>query len=78
MSIEELAKKADALSKRFDALDKRKEMNERYWSYRAPRPPTVGELPAGAFKGTQEQFSQLSPGMRREIQRQAERANAKK
>ncbi len=48
--------------------------SESYWSFRAERPPTVDELPPGAFKGTQKEFSSLSPGMRREIERQALRA----
>ena len=53
--------------------------DESYWTYKpASRTPTVDELPPGAFRGTQEQFSQLSPGMRREIERQALRAAARK
>jgi hypothetical protein len=45
-----------------------------FWTYQSDTPtPTVDQLPAGAFAGTQEQFEQLSPGMRREIERQAKR-----
>jgi hypothetical protein len=45
-----------------------------FWSYQASSPtPTVADLPAGAFNGTDEQFSQLSPGMRREILRASTR-----
>jgi hypothetical protein len=48
--------------------------NEAYWTYQAATPtPTVNDLPAGAFKGTQAQFETLSPGMRREILRAAQR-----
>jgi len=43
---------------------------ERYWTYRAPPTPNVVDLTAGTFAGTQEQWEQLSPGMRREIARQ--------
>jgi len=49
------------------------ETNEEYWSYLAPRPPRVDELPAGTFTGTQDDWQKLSPGMRREIARQAEK-----
>jgi hypothetical protein len=40
-----------------------------FWSYQAPEPPKVSELPKGAIKEgtTQAQFEQLSPGMRREM-----------
>jgi len=55
------------------------EADEKYWTYKASSPtPHVSQLPAGAFKGSQDDFSRLSPGMRREIQRQAERDAAKK
>lgn len=45
---------------------------ESYWSHKAPPTPTVNELPPGAFSGTQREFESLSPGMRREIKRQAD------
>lgn len=48
---------------------------ESYWSTKAPPTPTVTDLPPGAFKGTEKDFSSLSPGMRREIERAAARAN---
>jgi len=43
---------------------------EDYWTFRAPPTPDVADLPVGTFAGTQEQWEQLSPGMRREIARQ--------
>lgn len=44
----------------------------KYWTYHSNEPtPTVADLPPGVFKGTQHQFEQLSPGMRREILRSA-------
>jgi len=48
-----------------------------FWSYQAGRVPRVDDLPPGAFKGTQEQFEQLSPGMRREIERYAKQRLAR-
>lgn len=42
-----------------------------FWTYQAETPPTVDQLPPGAFNGTQAEFEQLSPGMRREIARTA-------
>jgi hypothetical protein len=46
-----------------------------FWSYQASETtPHVSELPEGTFKGTQQEFEQLSPGMRREIARQAKRS----
>ena len=49
-----------------------------FWSYiPASRTPTVDDLPAGAFRGTQGEFESLTPGMRREIERRAIRAAAK-
>ena len=48
--------------------------DESYWTWKAASPtPTFGELPAGCFKGTQQQFESLSPGMRREILRDHQR-----
>jgi hypothetical protein len=42
--------------------------DERYWTYRAGTlTPSFGELPNGAFNGTQKAWESLSPGMRREI-----------
>lgn len=44
--------------------------DEKYWSYQSSFPtPSFGELPEGCFKGTEAQWHQLSPGMRREIVR---------
>jgi hypothetical protein len=40
-----------------------------FWSYQAPDTPSVSDLPKGAFKGTQQEFESLSPGMRRELAR---------
>jgi len=58
-----------------DAMTRRK-TPQSFWSYQASEPtPTVAELPAGAFSGTQEQWEQLSPGMRREITRQARKSS---
>jgi hypothetical protein len=46
-----------------------------FWSYQSSEPtPHVSELPAGWFKGTQTEWEQLSPGMRREIARQAKKS----
>lgn len=51
---------------------------EKYWTYKVDEPtPTVAELPKGAFKGSQGDFEKLSPGMRREIQRTAQKLDAK-
>ncbi len=48
---------------------------ESYWTYKTGPTPTLADLPKGAIaEGTTEaQFSSLSPGMRREIARQAEK-----
>ena len=46
-----------------------------FWSYQSDTPtPRVEDLPPGAFKGTQDDFEKLSPGMRREIARSATKA----
>lgn len=51
---------------------------ESYWTAKVAQPtPTVAELPKGAFKGSQSDFGKLSPGMRREILRTAEKQAAK-
>lgn len=43
-----------------------------FWSYQASSPtPSIHDLPEGTFKGTQREWESLSPGMRREIARQA-------
>ena len=43
---------------------------ESYWTYKPDSPtPSFCELPEGCFKGTEAQWFQLSPGMRREIVR---------
>lgn len=44
--------------------------DESYWTWKAASPtPAFGALPTGCFKGTEQQFYSLSPGMRREILR---------
>jgi hypothetical protein len=49
-----------------------KQTPKSFWTYQSSEPtPRVDELPAGTFIGTQEQWEQFSPGMRREIARQA-------
>lgn len=50
---------------------------EKYWTVKAGPTPTVADLPKGAFKGGQSAFESLSPGMRREIARTAEKLAAK-
>lgn len=48
--------------------------DESYWTYKASIPtPGFDALPAGCFKGTQQQFESLSPGMRKEIVRDFKR-----
>jgi hypothetical protein len=43
---------------------------EKYWTYQSSFPtPSFEELPEGCFGGTEAQWFQLSPGMRREIVR---------
>lgn len=43
---------------------------ESYWTYQSAFvTPTFEELPEGCFRGTEAQWHQLSPGMRREIVR---------
>ena len=45
-----------------------------YWTYEAPPTPTHAEaVEAGAFKGTEAEWHQLTPGMRREIVRTAKK-----
>lgn len=44
--------------------------DEKYWMYQSSFPtPSFDELPDGCFRGTEAQWFQLSPGMRREIVR---------
>lgn len=50
---------------------------EKYWTYQAGAIPEVSDLPPGAFAGDDKAFNSLSPGMRREIHRQALRKAAK-
>lgn len=48
--------------------------DESYWTYRAgTQTPDYSELSEGTFKGTRKQWESLSPGMRREIARDARR-----
>lgn len=49
-----------------------------FWTYQAGETPTVSDLSPGYFKGTQADFEKLSPGMRREILRTAQKQEAKK
>lgn len=44
---------------------------EKYWTYQAGDIPEVDDLPPGTFRGTEKDWQSLSPGMRREIYRQA-------
>lgn len=44
---------------------------ESYWTYKAPDTPEFSDLPEGAFVGDEQGFNSLSPGMRREIYRNA-------
>lgn len=44
---------------------------ENYWTYQAPPTPELSDVTFGTFKGTKEEWESLSPGMRREIYRQA-------
>lgn len=56
----------------------RGDVDESYWTYKAAGPtPEHRDLPSGVFKGTEKQWHSLSPGMRREIARQAERSRTK-
>lgn len=48
--------------------------DESYWTYQAgSRTPAFAEVPASAFRGTEDQWHSLSPGMRREIVRTAQK-----
>lgn len=41
-----------------------------FWTYRADTAtPSFDDIPVGAFRGTEDDWSALSPGMRREIVR---------
>lgn len=44
-----------------------------YWTYQAPPTPKLSDLPPGTFGGDTDAWESLSPGMRREIARQAQR-----
>lgn len=46
---------------------------EKYWSYKQPPIPELSDLPAlpKVFNGNEDQWQSLSPGMRREIYRDA-------
>ena len=48
---------------------------ESYWSFKTPPIPELRDLPAGTFAGNVKQWDSLSPGMRREIHRQANKIN---
>jgi hypothetical protein len=64
---------ARAISQNGENQMKRKQtVQERFWTYQPSfETPRVEDLPPGYFNGTQQQFEQLSPGMRREIARAA-------
>lgn len=48
--------------------------DESYWTWKAAsQTPSFEALPSGCFKGTEQQFYSLSPGMRREILRDHQR-----
>ena len=54
-------------------------MAEEYWTYRASEPtPEHSDVYPHAFSGTEREWSQLSPGMRREIYRQANRSDGER
>lgn len=44
---------------------------ETYWAYKQPPIPEVSDLPPGVFKGDENSWCSLSPGMRRTIWREA-------
>lgn len=81
----DISRKAEAAKKAFEALKPTNPnytpgvgtTQESYWTAKAGPTPTVNELPPGAFKGTQAEFESLSPGIRREIARTAEKMAAK-
>ncbi|HVQ43811.1 MAG TPA: hypothetical protein VMT30_02500 [Candidatus Saccharimonadia bacterium] len=50
-------------------------MKRKSKGYYSEAVPTVYDLPDGCFKGTQEDFEKLSPGMRLEILRDWKRRN---
>jgi hypothetical protein len=55
-------------------FDMAKTKSKSFWSYQSEKPtPRVEHLPEGTFKGNQDDWERLSPGMRREIHRQAMR-----
>lgn len=48
--------------------------DESYWTYQAStKTPLHNELAPGVFNGNEKEWTSLSPGMRREIVRQANR-----
>ena len=54
-------------------------MAEEYWTYRASEPtPEHFDVYPHAFSGTEREWSQLSPGMRRAIYRQANRSEGER
>jgi len=52
--------------------------HEGFWTYKTGAIPMVSDLPPGAFKGTQADFERLSPGMRQEILRTANKQAAER
>jgi len=44
---------------------------EHYWAYKQSPIPEVSDLPEGTFKGNEDDWGSLSPGMRRMIWREA-------
>ncbi|MGX1096553.1 hypothetical protein [Amorphus sp. MBR-141] len=51
---------------------------ETYWTRKGPPIPDASDLPAGTFNGDERAFGSLSPGMRREIWRDAIQREAAK
>jgi hypothetical protein len=49
---------------------------EKYWTRKGPPIPEEKDLPAGTFRGVGRGWESLSPGMRREIWRDATRREA--
>jgi hypothetical protein len=55
-------------------IDRNHPAPKNFWSYPpTTETPTLDQLPAGAFNGTSDQWESFSPGMRREIARDAKR-----
>lgn len=44
---------------------------EKYWTYKSGPIPEIDDLPEGTFSGPEKDWNKLSPGMKREIYKQA-------